>query len=238
MEWIPLVDQLSQFLPWNRARLIFLGQFIQAVLKTKSSNLADVATAFCGKSKIESHYDRIRSFFREFHFTQEDIARVILALLNRLPENCFLVMDRTNWKFGQTNINLLTLGVLFKGVVFPVFHCPMGKRGNSNLEERQSLILRFIQAFGRPQMLHLVADREFIGTDWLSFLKNMKIQFCIRIRENTIIPNAKGQLRQAKTLFYNLPRCQYECLGIRTVWFQKVYVIGGKNAVGKYCILL
>ena len=33
----------------------------------------------------------------------------------------------------------------------------------------------------------LIADREFIGTKWLAWLKNKRVPFVIRIRANTIV---------------------------------------------------
>lgn len=36
-----------------------------------------------------------------------------------------------------------------------------------------------------------IADREFIGADWLSYLRIQGIQRCIRIRQNSLIENSK-----------------------------------------------
>ena len=53
-------------------------------------------------------------------------------------------MNRTNWKFSSTNINILTLGIIYEGIAFPIAFKMMDKRGNSNTEERMELIQRFI----------------------------------------------------------------------------------------------
>ena len=45
-------------------------------------------------------------------------------------------MDRTNWKFSDTNINILTLGIIHEGMAFPIVFKMMDKRGNSNTKER------------------------------------------------------------------------------------------------------
>ena len=49
-------------------------------------------------------------------------------------------MDRTNWKFSNTNINILTLGIIYEVMAFPIVFNMMDKRGNSNTEERMELI--------------------------------------------------------------------------------------------------
>jgi hypothetical protein len=58
------------------------------------------------------------------------ITRLIFALLPHKPP-FRLALDRTNWKFGDKNINILVLDVVYQGVVFPVLFTMMNKRGNS-----------------------------------------------------------------------------------------------------------
>lgn len=41
-------------------------------------------------------------------------------------------MDRTNWKFGEANINILMLGITYKGIAYPLLFSMLDKRGNSN----------------------------------------------------------------------------------------------------------
>ena len=238
MEWIPLAVELHKHLNWNLARINFLAQFLVAMFKTKSSNLADIATGFSGKSLISSNYERIRAFFRHYLFSQEDIAKIIVLFFDLPKDDWHLVIDRTNWKFGSLNINILVLGILYNGVMFPLFHTFLEKRGNSNEPERIALMLRFIHCFGRPNFLHIAADREFIGRVWFKFLRKNNIDFCIRVRDNTLIPNQRGRLRNAKVLFRNLPLQVYENLGVRKIWDQYLFVVGGKNATGEYVILL
>jgi hypothetical protein len=76
-------------------------------------------------------------------------------------------MDRTNWKFSNTNINILTLGIIYEGMAFPIVFKMMDKRGNSNTEERMELIRRFCALAGESCIAHLMADREFVGSDGL-----------------------------------------------------------------------
>jgi hypothetical protein len=56
-------------------------------------------------------------------------------------------MDRTNRKYGKVDINILTVGIVYKGVAFPVLRKLLPKRGNSNTEERTSLMKKFIEIF-------------------------------------------------------------------------------------------
>ena len=50
---------LAEHLPWHGARLNFLAQFLLALLKVRSVSLAELATGFGGKAKVDSHYKRL-----------------------------------------------------------------------------------------------------------------------------------------------------------------------------------
>jgi len=66
---------------------------------------------------------------------------VAKLIFGSLPDkkSLTLVMDRTNWKLGQTNINVLMLGVSYKNVAFPLIFKLLDKKGNSNTKERIEL---------------------------------------------------------------------------------------------------
>jgi hypothetical protein len=63
-------------------------------------------------------------------------------------DNLILVLDRTNWKFGKSNINILMLRVSYKNVAYPLIFKVLDKRGNSNTQERINLVQNFINWFG------------------------------------------------------------------------------------------
>lgn len=134
----------------------------------------------------------------------EWVTKLIFALL---PEKgpLVLVMDRTNWKFGQSNINILMLGVSYKNVAFPLMFRMLDKRGNSNTGERIALMKDFIAWFGPERIDCLLADREFIGEDWLGFLNQQNIRYYIRIRNNFKVFSPRQQKQvTAWHLFNNL----------------------------------
>jgi hypothetical protein len=53
-------------LSWHRARLGFLSAFLIALLRVKTVSLAELATAFSGKIRTNSHYKSLQRFFRQF----------------------------------------------------------------------------------------------------------------------------------------------------------------------------
>ena len=113
----------------------------------------------------------------------------------------YLSLDRTNWKWGGVNINLLVLAVVYRGAAIPVYWLPLNKRGNSNSRERKALLQRFIGQFGKDRIKGLLADREFIGDAWMGWLIQERIPFIIRIRNNSISTNRRGQKTRVDCLF-------------------------------------
>ena len=71
------------------------------------------------------------------------------------------------------------------GLFIPILWELLDKRGNSNVEERISLLNRFKTVWCNHTGIQvtLLADREFIGLDWFSFLANdLHWSFVIRLR--------------------------------------------------------
>jgi len=132
------------------------------------------------------------------------VAKLIFSLLPE-KDNLVLSMDRTNWKFGDKNINILMLGVSYKNIAFPILFKMLGKRGNPNTVERIALVQDFIDCFGKDCIDSLVADREFVGEQWLKYLIENKIRYFIRIRNNFKIYCPRKQKKiTAQHLFHSL----------------------------------
>jgi hypothetical protein len=148
-------------------------------------------------------------------------------------------MDRTNWKFGRFNINILTLGIAYLGVAFPILWVSLPKKGNSNTDERVSLIDRFLSLYGISKIKCLTADREFVGHHWFKYLLNQRIHFRIRIRDNFQITNARGIPVSAKSLFRKLKPGQRHLLrGRRMVLKHRLFVIGSVLPDGQYLLVV
>jgi hypothetical protein len=102
----------------------------------------------------------------EYALDSNLIARLIFKMLPHRPPYK-PVMDRTNWKFGQTNINVLTLAIAYQGIAFPLLISMLDKHGNSHTQERIVLINRYISLLGYETVDCLPADREFVGEQWI-----------------------------------------------------------------------
>jgi hypothetical protein len=194
----------------NLARIKFFGLFICALCKVQTVCFEKLAVGFDCPAKVDSSLRRIQRFMAEYILDTQLIARFIFALLPHKPPYR-LTMDRTNWKFGSTDINILVLAVVYQGVAFPVLYKMMPKRGNSSTRERIVLLEEFIGLFGADSIECLLADREFVGQHWLTYLNHQHIRYHIRIRENfwVVIPR-NGHHVNASWLFNHLKINQYE----------------------------
>lgn len=234
-----LESVLKKHLIMNAARINFTAGFILALLKTGTVNFKKIALAFPGKAAKDSKYKRIQRFFASFPLDLEMIAQLIVELTPVKLSRWLLSIDRTNWKFGKMNINILTLGIVYMDIAFPVLWIPLDKRGNSNTKERITLMERFISLFGLNKIQCIVADREFIGTLWFEFLLKVGIKFRIRIKENNTIPNSRNIQTPAKRLFRGLkPGTTQVLKGKRTVMGHDLYIVGSKLPTGEYLILV
>jgi len=180
----------------NLSRLKLITMFVFALCKVQTVGFEKLANAFDSEALAASSLRRIQRFIALYVLDSDLIAKLIFGLLPN-KENLKLSIDRTNWKFGQTNINIFMLGVTYKGVAFPLLFKMLDKRGNSNCRERIDLVNRFIRLFGTNCIDCLMADREFVGDDWIKFLNDNNIRYYIRIRNNfkIFIPHKNKEIK-------------------------------------------
>jgi len=222
-----LYDAFGDYM--NLARIKFFGLFICALCKVQTVCFEKLAASFDSDVQVDSSLRRIQRFMSEYMLDSNLIARFVFALFPHQPPYR-LAMDRTNWKFGKTNINILVIAIVYQGVAFPIMFSMMDKFGNSSTSERVELMQRFIDLFGIDSIDCLLADREFIGDQWLGFLNVNRIRYHIRIRENfwVTIPR-NGHCVKASWLFHRLRINQFEFFhGIVFVNGQLCYLSASK----------
>jgi len=206
---------------FNLARIKFFGLFISALCKVQTVCFEKLAVSFDSTAKADSSLRRIQRFVAEYVLDTNIIARFIFALLPHKPP-FRLALDRTNWKFGATDINILVLAIVYQGVAFPILYTMMPKFGNSSTQERIELMQRYIDLFGLNTIDCLTADREFVGDQWLEYLNDKGIRYHIRIRENFWIDiPGNGHRVKASWLFNHLKINQFE-------FYRRIVCIGGQ----------
>jgi hypothetical protein len=180
----------------NLARVKLISLFVCSLCKVRTVTFDKLANAFDHTATTDSSLRRIQRFVAGFALDGDLVARLVFSLLPE-RDKVKLTIDRTNWKFGQTDINIFMLGIVYKGVAFPLLFSMLPKRGNSNSEERIALVERFVHLFGKQCIECLVADREFVGEKWIGYLNENGIRYHIRIRNNfkVFLPHKNKQVR-------------------------------------------
>lgn len=229
-----LVSTLDHHLKWNKARTKFLAMLIQAMFKLQTVNFIKLSQGIGGNALPGSKLRRVQRFFADFALPEDTLTKLLFAMLPN-KTGLKLCLDRTNWKFGKTNINILMLSVAHKGVSFPLMWKLLPKRGNSNCAERKELFDKYIDLFGIKSITSLIADREFIGESWFDELIRHKVRFYIRLRENMKVHvPGKGQKRAFwlfNDLELNVPRYYHKPVTYRGryLYLSGSKVLGKKN---------
>ncbi len=194
---------------FNKARIKLISMFVSSLVKVQTVNFNRLANSFETSSKSDSSLRRIQRFIASFVVDMDLISRILYSLIPK-EEKHGLTMDRTNWKIGQTNVNILVIAIVYDGVAFPVLFKMMDKFGNSNCNERVEILEKYRSLFGFETIKFLVADREFIGENWLEYLNQNHIKYHIRIRDNfKVYTTRTSQPIKAGWLFSGLKMGQF-----------------------------
>ena len=233
-----LSKSLKQHLFWNKCRIDCFAKMIVALLTVKTVKLTEWAQVFITNANPDSAYMRIKRFFRYFDLDGDALAKFIFHLFGFSGGRWYLTLDRTNWEFGCFKINYLVLAVVYKGVAIPLMWTLLNKKGNSNCHERMTLMKRFVSCFGRDMIAGVLADREFVGKPWFSYLVKQKIPFYIRIKWNFLVSNKQGRLVNAWQLFTGLKKGESRVLeGKRKVFGLKFNIAGMRCDDGDFLIV-
>jgi hypothetical protein len=218
-----LQSVLQEHLHWNRARITFIVAFVMALMKVTTVNLTKVANALGGTAHKQSNYRRIQRFFSGFAFDYSAWAEMVLRLVP-VKSDFVISIDRTNWRFGRFEINILMAGIVYQGTAYPLVWMLLNKTGTSNTGERTQLIERLLRVLPACSIKAVVADREFIGTQWFTTIDDYALPYYIRIRQNALV-SYRGRTRSAKVLFRDLKTGQTRRLRKpRLVYGQWVFV--------------
>ena len=180
------VVYLKERLPHHRMdRLRCVAEVLFGILQAESTLHRKIALHIGRAATTPSITRMVARVLHGAGLTQQDILDVLLPLL---PEGKLtLIMDRTNWKHGQSHLNLLVIGVVLGNVTLPLAWKELEHSGNSESRARMMLVGQLLKRLPARRWKVLIADREFLGQEWFTFLRRSGIKRCIRIRANTVL---------------------------------------------------
>ena len=89
----------------------FIGMLL-ALMRLKHVNLTQLALTFASQADLKSRYRRLQRFFRSVVFEYDATARLIMELFDLHDQPYYMTLDRTNWTWGEKNLNILTLNIV------------------------------------------------------------------------------------------------------------------------------
>lgn len=174
---------LSPLVDLGKSRVETLAMLTLGMISARTVNLAHLAPERgASHVKVASTYRRLQRFFQHVCLPQDWAAPVIASLAGG-PKQRVLALDRTNWKVGESHVNILVLAAVTPSSKVPLMWTVLDRAGNSGALERIGLLDRYIAAFGKDSIKMLLGDREFIGADWINHLLQNDIPFTQRLRE-------------------------------------------------------
>jgi len=188
-----LTSSLKVHFNLSNSRLITLCSLILGFVQSRTVNLSHIASFIPGEALSASRYRRLQRFFQFVQLESDHVAPLVLRLVNLSRPRC-LALDRTNWKVGQKDINILMLSIVTRRFRLPLLWTLLDHRGNSNTAQRIALMQRYLRLFDAASIEMLLADREFIGHEWIDFLCKNNIKFAIRMREDQHIILENGTI--------------------------------------------
>ena len=194
-----LMRTLSPHLALGKSRLQTLAWLIIGLVNARTVNLSHLASQCSGDAQVKSSYRRLQRFFQYVSLEGDWVAPAVVKLL-RVRSPWVLCLDRTNWKIGRTEVNILMLAIATRRMRLPLMWTVLDKAGTSNQEERIVLMRRHLALFGAGSIAWLLADREFNGETWIEFLLENKIVFAIRMKENLKVAFDDGRVFPLRSL--------------------------------------
>ena len=199
-----LRDSISSDITLNKSKLEILTWMVIGLLSKQTVNLVKLSSAIVSKAKDKSNYKRLQRLISGKQINFDEIARFNYNQILSQKDSLYLVLDRTNWKVGRTDINILMLSAVHEGVAIPLYYELLDHQGNSDSAIRIKLMKRYISEFGKSSIACVSGDREFIGKDWLGWLDREGIKFTIRVKSNQKVLNSKDEKVAVSSLFRDL----------------------------------
>jgi Transposase DDE domain len=213
------VIKLLQKIPLatNLARKKFISSFLMGLIDSEKVQFREVALHIESEAKIESIERNIQSFFKDYEFDYDQVCLLLVLFLPR--GKLSLSIDRTEWDFGIYQCNILMIVAKNGSVGIPLYWSLLdNKSGNSHCKDRIDLLSKLIKVIGKERIGVIVGDREFIGIEWIKYLKINGIEFCMRVPKSHLVTLKNGDCYSIDTLLSTQTERYFQDCRIDGVW--------------------
>ena len=158
--------------------------------------------------KEDSNERRIQAFFKEATLDEDQVCFVLSLFL--VFGKIDLCLDRTEWDFGKCRVNLLVLSACCRGIGMPLYiEFLDNDSGNSSTQDRILILQKVIGLLGKSRIGAVIADREFVGKEWMEYLLQEKIAFFLRVPKSYLF-TVNGVVLKADNLLQARRECKID----------------------------
>ncbi len=123
------------------------------------------------------------------------------------------------WDFGVYQCNILMIVAHSGSIGIPLYWELLdNKSGNSSCQNRQDLLMKLIGVIGVNRINVVIGDREFIGQEWIKFLKDNHISYCMRVPKSHLITLKNGNTFSIIELLENQSERYFHDCMVDGVW--------------------
>ena len=192
-------------------------------------------------TKLKSAEQKVRRLLENFPITSKTYAKAVVALF--AVNSVELIIDRTNWMFGVTDINFLVLSLRWHNISIPIYWIMLNNNGgNSNSDQRIELVEWFVINFKTIIIENIYADREFPSIKFISWLihKERNLNFIFRSKGSLHASDGNKKISLSK-LYNRLLHAQHKVKieqRIRRIFGNRLYISARINDCGEFMFLV
>ncbi len=182
---------LYTFLDWHPARIKTFAELILGIIRSRTVRIKELALYIESSGTLKARIKKISRLMLHQAISVTIFGKIIVRLLT-ITGKVRIAIDRTNWQFGANDLNFFVAAVIYGNISIPISWIMLKKKGSSNIDERKNLIEEILDIISQDKIEIIVADREFIGEEWLDYLYSLKLPFAIRVKKNELMKHKNG----------------------------------------------
>lgn len=213
----------------ENSELLFFNLLINVLQNIKEVSLEKLANALPLPILFESRRKKVQRFLS---LPILNIEKIWFPLIKTwLAQNftphqiIYLVIDRTKWE----SKNLIMISLVYDFRAIPIYFEFLPKLGSSNLAEQSRIFSQVIPLFKQYKTV-VLGDREFCSVKLANWLREQKLQFCLRLKKNEFIQAEDNSWQELDKLGLK-PGISLFLQNIKVTKTQKVQ---GFNVAGKW----
>ena len=170
---------------------LMLEILINLLQSIKKVRLETLATVFPFPILFESRRKKIQRFLSLPCLTIEMIwfpfITMWLETQLQAEQLVYIAIDRTRWQ----TINLLMISLIWNKRAIPIYFELLPKIGNRNFAEQKAAFLKVLPLLSKYKIV-VLGDREFCSITLGNWLRDEKVNFCLRLKKDTFIQTEAG----------------------------------------------